>query len=156
MSWTEFHDRLRATLRALTDRSCLVVASPDDSGFLQFSVLDDVLCVEVSGRRFDASDGSDPAMAAAGWLPPTALHPQWSVVLSLPALTSEYADLAERCVVALRDVVGIEDPSVLSYRAWRDPDTQPSGVTWSPERVAALDRGENPLPLPHLGRVSQP
>ena len=155
MDWTEFHERLQATLRDFTDRCYLIVSAPGDGGYVQFAAIEDELAAEASGPEFTkdvaAHAADDPVMLAAGWTAPTRAQPNWSFDLPLPALTREYAELAGRCVVALRDVFGVPDPQVLGYRAWREPEEQPPGVTWPAERFEQLDPGENPLPLPELG-----
>lgn len=155
MTWNEFRDRLRTTLLGLTDRCVLVVSAPGAGGYVQFAADADDLTAEAAGPEFTAGSAAhaadDPAMLAAGWAAPTRSAPNWSAPLALPALTAEYEALAQRCVVALRDVYGVAAPGVLSYRAWREPESQPPGVTWSPERFDELDPGENPMPLPGLG-----
>lgn len=161
MDWTEFRDRLQATLIELTDRSFLIVSTPGASaGYVQFAGLEDALAAEASGPEFAADVAThgpdDPTMLAAGWVAPSSPQPNWSFELALPALTSEYAGLADRCVVALRDVFHVADPAVLAYRAWREPEEQPPGVTWSAGRIEDLDPGENPLSLPELGLQPQP
>ena len=155
MTWDEFRDRLQATLRELPDRSYLIVSAPEGGGYVQFAAAPDQLAAEASGPEFvtgAAEHAADDAvMLAAGWTPPSRPAPNWSRSLELPALTSEYAELATHCVGALRDVLRVPAPDVLSYRAWREPETQPPGVTWPPERFDELDPGEDPLPLPALG-----
>ncbi|MFT4009562.1 MAG: hypothetical protein QM655_05905 [Nocardioidaceae bacterium] len=155
MTWDEFADRLRATLRELTDRCVLIVAAPGKAGYVQFSATEDELRAEAAGPVFTAGpaahEADDPVMVAAGWTVPTRSAPNWSVELPLPALSAEYAALADRCVVALRDVYGLSGPEALSYQAWREPESQPVGVTWSAEQIDALDPGQNPLSLPSLG-----
>ena len=158
MTWDEFRDRLQATLRGLTARCLLIVSAP--GGYVQFARGVDVLSAEAAGP--DSVDGAavhgpdDPVMLGAGWASPTRGQPNWSDELPLPALTGEYTALADRCVTALRDVYGATAPGVLGYRAWREPDTQPPGVTWPPERFDELDPGQDPLPLPGLGLPAAP
>ena len=160
MDWTEFSDRLQATLRDLTDRCYLIVSAPGQGGYVQFAGLEGSLAAEASGPDFVAGaaghSAADPGMLAAGWTAPSRPQPNWSFELTLPALTGEYATVAELSVVALRDVFHVADPALLSYRAWRDPEVQPAGVTWPPERFAELDPGRDPLPLPELGLQPQP
>lgn len=155
MNWDEFRDRLQATVRTLTDRCYLIVSAPSDGGYVQFACGTGLLTAEASGPEsvggVAAHSADEPALLAAGWTAPAQYQPNWSSELPLPALTSEYAALAERCTIALRDVLHVEGPQVLTYRAWRDPAVQPAGVTWSPEQFDDLDRGEFPLPLPSLG-----
>ncbi|MFT3861911.1 TY-Chap domain-containing protein [Micropruina sp.] len=160
MTWDDFRDNLRATLRELSDRCLLIVAAPGKQGYVQFSATEAELTAEAAGPVFTAgpaAHGADePVMLAAGWTAPTPSGPNWSAALALPALSAEYAALADRCVVALRDVYLLPGPEALSYQAWREPAFQPAGVTWSAERIDALDPGENPLPLPSLGLPPAP
>lgn len=157
VDWTEFRDRLRATLVELTDRSFLIVSSPRGAtvGYVQFAGGSEALSAEASGPEFAAGAAAhaddDPVLLSAGWSPPNRPQPNWSFELALPALTTEYAELADRCVIALRDVFHVSDAAALTYQAWREPEEQPPGVTWSPERFDQLDPGENPLSLPSLG-----
>lgn len=158
MTWDEFRDRLQATLRGLTARCTLIVAAPD--GYVQFACEADRLYAEAAGPGsvggVAGHGADDPVMLGAGWTAPTRGQPNWSDELALPALTAEYAALADRCVTALRDVQRVTAPGVLGYRAWREPETQPPGVTWPPERFDQLDPGEDPLPLPGLGLPAEP
>lgn len=158
MDWDEFRTGLQATLRALTDRCVLVVAAPGRGGYVQFAAAAGELTAEAAGPQFTAGpaahEADDPVMLAAGWTAPTRSGPNWSAPLRLPALTAEYAMLADRCVTALRDVYRLPGPGALSYRAWREPEPQPSGVSWTAERIDRLDPGENPLELPLLGLPS--
>lgn len=158
MTWDEFRDRLQATLRGLTDRCVLVVAAPDRGGYVQFAASAGELTAEAAGPEFTAGPAAhradDPTMLAAGWAAPTRSAPNWSAPLQLPALTADYAALADRCLTALRDVYRLPGPDALSQRAWREPETQPPGVTWPAERIDRLDPGENPLALPGLGLPS--
>lgn len=160
MDWNEFRDRLRAALSGLTDRCYLIVGAPGFGGYVQFAGTGNSLAAEASGPEFVAGPAShptdDPTMLAAGWAAPTRPQPNWTFALQLPALTSEYAELAERCVIALRDVFHLADPAVLTYQAWREPEQQPPGVTWSLERFDQLDPGENPMALTELGLQPQP
>lgn len=155
MDWNDLRNRLQATLPDLTDRCYLIVGASDDGGYVQFAVCEDVLSAEASGPEFVAGPAThtteDPTMLAAGWVAPTRAQPNWSFELGLPAMTSELAGMADRCVVALRDVLHVADPAVLTYRAWREAEVQPPGVTWQPERFDELDPGADPLLLPGLG-----
>ena len=87
-------------------------------------------------------------LAAAGWVPPSG-DPNWTCSTPLPALTVEYAALASRCVVALRDVYGLSGPDELVYKAWRDAE-------WPSGGDAERDLGENPLVLSWLGLPAAP
>lgn len=156
MTWSEFRDHLQATLRELTDRTFLIVSTPSaGGGYVQFAGGADDLSAEASGPEFTEGVAThaadDTTMLAAGWRAPRGPQPNWSCELALPALTGEYTGVAERCVIALRDVFHLPDPQLLTYRAWREPERQPPGVTWQPERFDDLDPGADPLALPSLG-----
>ncbi|MGA6164571.1 TY-Chap domain-containing protein [Amycolatopsis magusensis] len=141
--WEAFGSGLTETLREVSDRVFLVVFSrAQPRVFVQFAGGEHELHAEA------AAPTADPGrMTAAGWVPPTGDDPpNWTFFLPLPALTVEYAALAARCVVALRDTHGLTTPDGLVHKAWRDAEW-PSSATPSAER----DPGENPLPLPWLG-----
>ena len=155
VTWDEFGGRLQATLRELTERCVLIVSAPGRGGYVQFVAEADELTAEAAGPEFTVDSAAhwadDPAMLVAGWTAPIASAPNWTAVLALPALTAEYAALVDRCVIALRDVYRLPGPEVLSYHAWREPESQPPGVTWPAEQIDRLDPGEDPLRLPQLG-----
>ncbi|MBB5957296.1 hypothetical protein FHS29_004827 [Saccharothrix tamanrassetensis] len=141
--WEAFGGGLTEALREVSDRVFLVVFSrADPRVFVQFAGGEHELHAEA------AAPSADPGrMAAAGWKPPTGIDPpNWTCSSPLPALTVEYAAIAARCVVALRDVHGLPGPDELVYKAWRDAEW-PSGAVPSAER----DLGENPLVLSWLG-----
>lgn len=156
MDWETFTKHLQDTLPRLTDRCFLVITTPSGVPYIQFAASSNTLTAEASGPAFTtpattlhASD--DPTMLAAGWNPPTPATPNWSQTIPLPALSQEFAALAEQCMTALRDTHRVDSPHLLSYRAWREPEYQPAGVTWEPKRFDQLDPGENFLRLPTLG-----
>jgi type III secretion system-like peptide-binding chaperone len=111
--WGSFLGGLTETLRDLADGDFLVVfRQADPHVFVQFAGGEHELHAEAAGHS---------GLAAAGWVPPPGNDPpNWSFSLPLPALTVEYAALAERCVVALRDVHGLPGPDGLVYKAWGD------------------------------------
>lgn len=149
--WTDFEARLLATFRIVSDRVFLIVASEaDPTRYVQFAVEADRLRAEAPGVDVVA-DADESVLRAAGWQAPAEPRENWTSTLDLPALTAEYADLAARCVAALRDGYRVADPDELGYRAWRDPEQMPAGETWSDEEIARLDSGADPLDLPTLG-----
>ncbi|MCS7482937.1 hypothetical protein ACFFQW_30590 [Umezawaea endophytica] len=137
--WEAFGGGLVEALREVSDRVFLVVFSrADPQVFVQLAGGEHELHAEAAG----APSANPSRMAKAGWAPPTGTDPpNWTCSLPLPALTVEYAAMAARCVVALRDVHGLSGPDGLVYKAWRDAEW-PSGAA-SPNR----DLGENPLVL---------
>lgn len=148
--WTEFEGRLARALPSVADRVFLIVSCADSPGhYVQFAADGNRLDAETPGARFGAR-ADEGALLAAGWQSPDPIHNLTSP-LPLPALTSEYRQLAGRCVVALRDVYGLVSPAELVYTAWRDGEVLPSGITVSQERIDALDRGDMGLEIPELG-----
>ncbi|WP_367129169.1 hypothetical protein [Saccharothrix sp. HUAS TT1] len=145
--WEAFGDGLTEALREVSDRVFLVVFSrADPRVFVQFAGGEHELHAEAAG-----SPGADSSrMASAGWTPPTGIDPpNWTCSSPLPALTVEYAAMAARCVVALRDVHGLRSPDELVHKAWREAEW-PS----SPVPPAERDRGEDPLVVPWLNLPS--
>lgn len=142
--WEAFGGGLTEALREVSDRVFLVVfPRADPRVFVQFAGGEHELHAEAAWVP-----AADPSrMAAAGWTPPTGTDPpNWTCSSPLPALTVEYAAMAARCVVALRDVHGLPGPDALVYKAWRDAEW-PSAAVPPTER----DPGENPLVLSWLG-----
>lgn len=159
MLWEDFRDRLQASLPELTDRCFLIVSAPPGQGYVQFAAMPEAVTAEAAGPEFvtsaPATTAGDPRMLGAGWAAPDSSRPNWSYDLPLPALTDEYRALADRCVVALRDVYRVGDPGVLTYQAWREPEPKPFG-SFLRGGDKDLDPGANPLPLPGLGLRPQP
>ncbi|MGL5818543.1 MAG: TY-Chap domain-containing protein [Phycicoccus sp.] len=155
MDWDEFRERLVDTFLTLTDRTFFIVEVTGTRVYVQFSAGPGYLAAQAVGDQFlpeparlDAP--GQAAMLAAGWTQPTPTSPNWAIQLDLPALTAEYASLADACLTALRDVHSASSPDALTYQAWREPEFLPDGP-YTDEQVAALDPGQNPLPLPTLG-----
>ncbi|MGC7101420.1 TY-Chap domain-containing protein [Amycolatopsis lurida] len=146
--WEAFGGGLTEALREVSDRVFLVVFSrAEPRVFVQFAGGEHELHAEAGAPAADPD-----RMAAAGWVPPTGDDPpNWTCSLPVPALTVEYAALAARCVVALRDGHGLPGPDGLVYKAWRDAEW-PSGAVSPGER----DLGENPLVLSWLDIPSVP
>ncbi|MEV0676008.1 hypothetical protein AB0I60_05735 [Actinosynnema sp. NPDC050436] len=149
--WEEFGASLTEALRDVADRVYLIVHSQaNPKVYVQFRGEADQLHAQAAGPEVVPWSDVD-AMAAAGWVPPDGFDPpNWTFSLPVPALTGEYAALAERCVVALRDAFGLPGPEGLVYKAWRDGEWPLAGETWSPERLAARDVGENPVTMQWL------
>lgn len=156
MTWDEFEARLVAGLREVTERVLLVVSSRSNtSAYVQFAGQENEVYAEASGFTPISADAA-ALLAASGWATPGVGQPNWESSLPMPALTSEYVELAHRCVVALRDVFGISGPDDLQYRAWREPEEALWGVTWLRKRLDELDKGENPLAIDSLGLPIEP
>lgn len=156
--WSAFEKRLAKALRAVTDRVYLIVRSAaDETHYVQFAAQGDRLDAQAAGVRL-VPEVDEGALLTAGWQAAADGVSNWESPLRLPALTEEYEDLAERCVVALRDAYGIASPDELVYTAWRDPEVLPDGAELSEARLAALDRGDLDLQIPvlELQRVAPP
>ena len=140
--WEAFGGGLTEALREVSDRVFLVVFSrAEPRVFVQFAG-------GAHELRAEAAAGDPDRLGAAGWSPPVGPFdsPNWTCSLPLPALTVEYAALAERCVVVLRDVHGLPGPGGLVYKAWRDAEWSAGADT-----AAGRDPGEDPLVLSWLG-----
>lgn len=149
--WSAFSGRLVAAFRVVSDRVFLIVSSRADRRlYVQFAGGGDVLRAEATGAEVVPGIGT-ARLVSAGWGKPGLGQPNWSSELSLPALTAEYEALAERYVVALRDVFSVAEPGQLQYKAWREAESFPQGVTFYPQQVEELDKGANPLEVPQLG-----
>lgn len=150
-TWDAFEDELGRVFRGITDRVYLIIAADaDPTRYVQFAGQASRLDAEAPGRDV-VSDSDESVLRTSGWAEPTAEQPNWAFSLRLPALTAEYADLASRCVAALRDAYGVSSPGDLAYRAWREPELIPPGETWSPEQIAGLDPGADSVDFSTLG-----
>lgn len=148
--WDDFENRLGAALRQVTDRVFLIVASQDAPlKYVQFAATAELLDAQAPGIDVVVA-AKEAALSGAGWAPPSDLEPNWTSPLPRPALSAEYAALAARCVVALRDAFGVESPFQLAYRAWREAEQMPPGVTYNQAQLRRLDPGESGLELPAL------
>ncbi|KUM35227.1 hypothetical protein [Arthrobacter sp. EpRS71] len=149
--WNDFRGRLAATLRSVSDRVILIIASDlHPNRYVQFAGQSDRLHAEAPGQDV-VVNAVESVLSDGGWQAPGVAQPNWSSSLPLPALTSEYRELADRCVAALRNSYGVKSPDDLSYRAWREAEQIPEGQTWSAEQVAHMDPGSRSLELPGLG-----
>ncbi len=150
MDWTEFEKNLARTLRDVSDRVLLVISDAHTPRYVQFSGQEDTVQAQCPGLDV-VPDADATVLRDSGWDMPGPAEPNWTYWLPLPALSSEYEELAARCIRALRDAYHLASPDSLHYRAWREPELMPPGVTMYPEQIAELDPGEDPLPLPTLG-----
>lgn len=151
VTWDDFAARLLDALRVVGDRTYLIVSPGGGSRrYVQFAGSADMVVAETPPVRV-VPDTDEAVLTGAGWTAPMDALANWTSELALPALTSEYADLTHRCVVALRDALALSTPEGLGYRAWRDPEPIPQNVTLAEEDLAELDPGENPLAVTELG-----
>lgn len=156
-SWPSFQDGLADELGGLEDRTHVTLSwssvptvyvqlEQTDTHLVARTGADDVLPPE---RRLSPEQRA--GLENAGWVLPTA-DPQsrgtWSLTLPWPARAADHDRIAAACVTALRDVHQVPSPAELEYRAWRDPEPDPVGITFYPED---LEPGEPHLVLPGLG-----
>ncbi|MFJ7214959.1 TY-Chap domain-containing protein [Amycolatopsis sp. NPDC098790] len=119
--WEQFTERLTDTFRDVTDGVVLIVhAAADPRRYVQFAGSPDRLYAEAPGTDVVA-DADEFQLRRFDWVAPDAGQPNWTSSLRRPALTAEFAQLARRCVAALRQAYGIVGPDELRYRAWRQP-----------------------------------
>ncbi|HEX7301479.1 TY-Chap domain-containing protein [Lentzea sp.] len=124
--WAQFTERLTDALRDVTDHVYLIIhAAQEPRRYVQFAGAPDRLYAEAPGTDVVA-DADEFQLSRFEWAAPDAGQPNWSWSLRRPALTEEFARLADRCVVALRQAYGIVSPDELRYRAWQDPEGAPS------------------------------
>ncbi|MGO4434152.1 hypothetical protein AB4Y88_12915, partial [Paenarthrobacter sp. RAF9] len=150
-AWDDFRDRLASTFRSTWDRDILIVASDvEPKRYVQFAREPDRLYAEAPGLDV-VTDADESVLKVNGWKAPVIEQPNWTSELAVPALTSEYKALADRCVAALRQSYRIDSPKDLCYRAWREAEQMPAGETWSAEKVQRMDPGAGSLAVPGLG-----
>lgn len=149
--WSAFQSGLAQALAQVTDRVYLIIASEaDPTRYVQFAGDPAALYAEAPDTDV-VRDADVSVLADAGWTAPVPAQPNWTSPLARPALTAEYAALAERNVIALRDAYGVSSPDDLAYRAWREPELIPPGETWSPDQIADLDPGADSIDFSILG-----
>lgn len=138
--WQQFSLALAAFVARLPAWTNIVFEA-DGNRFAAFLMSDRVLACEVVCNRYldlnyRMTLGDEAQMHLAGWGEPERGH-NWIRFLAWPSPTAAYRDLADRVVVALRDVLGIEQPALLTLKGWpADPDNAPDaallGVTVAP------------------------
>lgn len=148
-NWNEFESQLAKALRSVTDRLYLIIRSAtDETRYVQFAAEGDRLDAQASGA-VHFSDANEDALRDAGWQAPTHGEHHWESPMALPALTSEFRELARRCVIALRDAHRIRSPEDLVYTAWRDAEIR-TDAHGSGTHQSELDRGDLDLQIPAL------
>lgn len=165
MDWTEFTGRLARTIRDLEDRVFLIIEESSSGVYVQFAADTDTVSAEcVANTSTALKRPADPAgelrLVELGWTPYTPLDRNWTTSLQLPATLAQSGQIADMCVIALRDVYGVATPDSLTYKAWRGPE--PPRALWADDDTdefaffaEPLDPGQNPLPLPGLGLARQ-
>ena len=156
-TWAELAQRLADELAGFEDRTFLTMCwTSDPTVYVQLEQTalalvartgdDDVLPPD---QRLSPAGRS--ALQEDGWVVPE-LDPSgrrtWTCSLTWPARNEDYERLAARCVAVLRDVHAVPSPGELEYRAWREAEPDPEGVTFYPEDLEPADPH---LELPGLG-----
>jgi hypothetical protein len=156
MNLADFEGRLAGVLRDADLRTVAVISCTDPDAFAQF-MIDEVgtkgtLLITQAGGETLSPDGEAQLQAAGFQLDPVMPTRVWSAESSWPTPSARLRELAHAMVAALEDC-GVASPENLTYKAWRDPEPWPAEVTG--EELAALDRGQNPLPIPELGLLAR-
>ena len=153
--WTAFAEGLRTTLRDLDERTYLIITWTKANVFVQYAQGEDTLNAEAVADEYVPEDleltiPQVGEMTDLGWTPPT-VNPagrfNWYIDVPWPASSAAYRHVAAASVAALR-IRGVPSPDELVYKAWREPERPPEGVTFYEED---LDHGDPNLPLPALG-----
>lgn len=152
--WDAFRTQLASTLREVTDRVYLIVATTENPrAYVQFTADLESLTAEAPGSDVLTS-ARESVLSAAGWSAPEPGRDNWFSLLPFPALTAEYDEVAGRCIAALRDAYRIPGPERLAYRAWREPERERPLGRWKQSHPLTLDPGEPELTLAQLGLPS--
>jgi hypothetical protein len=154
--WDAFEVGLASALATLQANSFLLVSvAALPPIYVQFAQNDRALLAQTGADDVLPSDhrlGSEGAerLRALGWLPPDS-DPSggrtWHAQLRWPARTADYEAMAARCTQLFRDIHAVSDTDQLEYRAWREPERPPDGVTYCEEDI---DPGKPHLVLPDL------
>jgi hypothetical protein len=156
MDWNAFEAGLASPLPTVEANSVLLVSvAALPPVYVQFTRTDRSLLAQTGADDVFPSDhrlGSVGAerLRALGWLPPDS-DPSggrtWHAELPWPGRTAGYKAMAARCTQLFRDIHAVSDPDQLEYRAWREPELPPDGVTYHEEDI---DPGKPHLVLPDL------
>ncbi len=152
--WAGFTEGLRTTLRDLDERTFLIIRWTKGNIFVQYAQDADALTAEAVADEYAPEDrvltiAQVGEMTDLGWTPPT-VNPagrfNWYLDVPCPATSAVYRHVAAASVQALR-IRGVASPDELVYKAWREPQRPPQGVTFYDED---LDPGDPELQLPGL------
>lgn len=157
LTWAELAQGLADELPGLEDRTFLTIWwTSDPPVYVQLEQTATALVARTGDDDVLPPDQRlSPAGRAAlqedGWVVPE-LDPTgrrtWTRSLAWPARSAGYQRLAAACVGVLQDVHAVPSPTELEYRAWREAEPDPVGVTFYPED---LEPAEPHLVLPQLG-----
>ncbi len=152
MNLDELEARLMPVMRDADLRTVLVINSTNPDTYVQF-LIDELgrkglnLLAQVNGL-FIPPNG-EQQLTDAGFQIDTSMPGRlWYRQAPWPVPSATLREMAHAMCQALTDS-GISDTTNLTYRAWRDPEPRPDAATG--EELDALDRGQNPLPVPDLG-----
>lgn len=130
VEWETFAQGLAEELTVLPAGALVVISEPGEGSrphdrYAQFAQETDRLTAELVGNSYvledkRASEEGERAIAAAGWRPGPADHPNWQAELAWPASSRQYQALAEMVVTGLRDGYGIADLGEFRYQAWNE------------------------------------
>lgn len=131
MQWPDFASRLGNSLNRLAsdpsmDATLVINQATQELAYVQFIVNEGGVYAEVSSARKylpkdqRLSPESLDVLKNAGWDKPDRGNRvgNWTAEVA-PGDPSGFARLADKCVVALRDVWRVPDPNTLVYRAFR-------------------------------------
>lgn len=109
--------------------------------YVQFAASSNELTAEEAGPEFAtglaAHNADTPQCSPRGGAHPIAASPNWSQTIPLPALSGEFAALAEQCTVALLDTHHIESPDCNTLSGVARARIPAGGVTRQPDRLSS-------------------
>lgn len=149
--WTNFSDSMAWTLSELSERTMVTVSwSSVPTVYVQVTQTSEMLTVRTGGEDVLPDSETSGRLAAVGWEPPSTDplgQRTWHSSLAWPPRFEQYEELARMCVAVFQDVHGVSSPAELEYRAWRDAEEPPEGVTYYEDE---LEPAEPHLVLPRL------
>jgi hypothetical protein len=146
--WDELVHGLVQVLPTLSDRAFLLLSSADvPTVYVQFAQTPAELVVhtgadDVLPPEHRLGEVGAERMRGLGWREPGS-DPQggrsWHTAAAWPARTAEYERLARMCVAVLRHVHQVPSPDALEYKAWREAEPPPEGVTFYTDELEPLE-----------------
>lgn len=134
-----FGEALASTFSELSERTMVTISwSAVPTVYLQFAQRSESLTVRTGGEDVLPGSAASGALAGLGWEPPSTDplgQRTWHASLGWPARSGQYAGLAQMCVAVLREVNGVPSPAELEYRAWREAEEPPEGVTYDEDEL---------------------
>ena len=159
MMWDDFGVALRSVVMDFPPRTFLVISEQEHPElFVQFAGLDersnsDKIIAELASRKNGDIFTPEQVSLLERWgfeeLPEKYVR-LWHRYLPWPTPSTVVADTVNACILRLRDIGGIPDPSRLQYRAWRDGEFPTPDAWWE------LDPGERSVSFPSLGIMQDP